>query len=155
MGTAQKLRDNIKDLLDSIQSGGSSIFSEIATEPKFAFDGYPACFIAPSGNENDFQSTQDNMRIYAFKIWCFQEFEVTSIGDAYNNLLDAVDNVINEFDKQESPESAREMATGITGPYTLAAVQAAPGRFASDEVEKLLAVEVTIKCKILVDLTQL
>ena len=151
MGPARQLRDNIKTLLDTLTD-----FEEVSKEPKFSFKGYPACFIAPSGNDNDYLTTQDNVRIYAFKIWCFQEFEVTKIADAYNILLDAVDNVINKLDAEESPDLAsRTIDNGISGAYTLANVFAVPGRFASDEVEKLLAVEITVRCKITVDLTQL
>lgn len=157
MGPARQLRDNIKTLLDAVHDGsGNDIFEEISKEPKFSFKGYPACFIAPSGNENDYLTTQDNIRVYAYKVWCFQEFEVTKIADAYNILLDAVDNVINKIDREESPDlGSRTIDDGLTSPYTLANVEAVPGRFASDEVEKLLAVEITIRCKITVDLTQL
>lgn len=147
----KQLRDNLKTILDEL----SSTFVDIKTEPTFEFSGYPSLFISPSGNESDFQSTQDNMRVYDFKVFIFQEFSVTPLGTAYDILLTDVDLVINKIEEQESPDSDREMATGLAGYETLAAVLAVPGRFIPDEVEKLLAAEITVRCKVLVDFTQL
>jgi len=147
----KQLRDNIKTLLEELTSS----FAEISSVPSMEFSGYPAAFIGVSGNENDFQSTQDNMRIYSYKIWIFNEYDQTAYATAYDALLDIAESVINKLDEQESPDSAREMANSLDSKYTLAAVEAIPGRFASDEVEKLLAIEITVRCKVLVDLTQL
>lgn len=147
----KQLRDNIKTLLEEL----SSSFAEISDVPSLEFSGYPAAFVAVSGNENDFQSTQDNMRVYAFKVWLFDEWDTQEFSAAYDNLLDITESVINKLDEQEKPDSDREMATSLGSKYTLAAVEAIPGRFASDETEKLIAIELTVKCKVLVDLTQL
>lgn len=148
------LRDNIKTLLDDLD-----VFEEVSDEPKMNFSGYPACFISPSGNENDYQSTQDNERVYGFKIWIFQEYEHTSLQDAYEKVMNMVDEVINQMDAQESPDISdadRKIDNGVnTGAYTLIGVMAVPSRFASDESDRLIAAEVTIKCRVLVDLTQL
>jgi hypothetical protein len=147
----KQLRDNIKTLLDEL----SSSFAVISSVPSMEFSGYPAAFVGVSGNENEFQSTQDNMRIYAYKIWVFTQYDQDTFATAYDLLLDLAESVINKLDEQESPDSAREMADSLDAKYTLAAVEAIPGRFASDEVEKLLALEITVRCKVLVDLTQL
>lgn len=151
------LRDNLVTLMTQLKgTTASDTFVEVKDVPGFEFDGYPSCFIAVSGNDSEFQSSQDNMRIYAYKIWVFNEWDSEDdYSDAYDALLDAADSVINKIEAQEKSDSEREIADNIGAGRTVAAVQAVPGRFASDEVEKLLAVEITVRVKVLVDITTL
>jgi hypothetical protein len=151
MGIMRTLRDNLKTILD-----GVSDFEEVSDEPKLNFDGYPACFIAPSGEQADFLTNVENQRVYAFKVWVFAEYKTTPIGDAYNIAIDAVDAVTNAIDAQESPdisEVARVIDNSIPSGYTLVGLEATPNRFASDEVDSLIAAEITVRCKVTVDLT--
>lgn len=148
------LRNNLKDLLDTLTGSGQPL-EVVYPSPKFKPSGYPFAFIARSGNESDYQSTQDNMRVYAFKVWVITQFDVDSFETADDLMYDCIDAIINKLDEQESPTSDREMANNLASQYTLAAVEAAPTNSVSDEVEKLIAVEVTVRCKVLVDLTVL
>src|SRR5574340_1114653 len=121
------LRNNIKSLLDEITT-----IQEVSDHPKFDWGGYPAAFIAPSGNESDFLTNIENVRVYAFKIWLFQEYDQTTLSDAYNILLDETENILNKFDEQESPDSGRELANDLANKYLLTKVFATPGQFALD-----------------------
>lgn len=148
------LRDNLETILTEL-TGSGQLLHQVVDHPTFVFDGYPSCFIAPSGNENDYATTNENMRVYGFKIWLFESFDQKPLAEAYDSLLIATDAILNKIDEQESPTSAREMANNLASYETLAAVLAVPGRVASDDVEKLLAVEITVRCKVLVALQEL
>lgn len=148
------LRDNLNTILTELTGSGQPLH-QVVNHPTFDFGGYPSAFIAPSGNENDYETTNENMRVYAFKVWLFEEFNDQTLAQAYDSLLTAIDAILNKIDEQESPNSAREMANNLANYETLAAVLAVPGRVASDDVEKLLAVEITVRCKVLVALQSL
>ena len=151
MGIFHTIRDNIRTLLDTITR-----IQVKYSSPTFEFSGFPAAFIVPSGETADYLTTNENIRRYAFKIWVFIEYDQTSKDNAYAELMDCVDDIINEVDKQENPENAgRSLATNIGAGYTMVAVRAAPGRFALDEEVKLLGAEVTVTCDVTVDLTLL
>ncbi len=151
MGIYRILRNNIRTLMDSLTG-----FQVIYSRPTFVFDGFPAAFIVPVSNDNNFQTQNENERVYTFRIWSFVEYDTTGADNAYNTLMDLLDDVINKIDHEEDPESvARTMATSIPAGYTLLAVMAAPGEIVPDEEHKLLAGEVIVRCKVLVDLTLL
>jgi len=151
MGTFEQLYNNLKLLLDEVTE-----IQEKHMQPTFEFNGFPGAFIVPSGNESDFLTTNDNQRIYAFKIWIFTEYDVTNKKTSYASLVSAVDAVINKIDAEENPDTDdRNMATGMGAGVTLLAVLATPSRFALDEETKLLGAEVSVRCKTTVDLTLL
>lgn len=151
MGTFERIYRNLYDLLKTIDS-----FQDKHIAPTFKFNGFPAFFIAPSGNEADFLTTNDNQRIYAFKVWVFTEYDETAPDSSYLTLAGCVDDVINKCDQQESPEAqSRQMANELGDGITLLAVMASPSRFALDEEEKLLGSEITVRAKVSVDLTLL
>jgi len=150
MGTFRTLRDNLKSLIEEIDG-----MQEVHQRPTFNFNGYPAAFVVPSGNEADFLTTNENQRIYVLKAWLFAEYDQTTANEAYNELMDRTEDILNKVDEQENPEGAREMANNLEDPYTLVAVMATPGVMVPDEEEKMLAAEVTVRCKVTVDLTQL
>lgn len=150
-GTLRQLKQNLFDLVSDIDR-----FQDKHASPTFEFNGFPAFFIVPSGNEADFLTTNDNQRIYAFKVWLFAEYDQTNKENAYNELMECTEDVLNKIDQQESPDSAsRSMADDLGAGVTLLAVLATPGRFALDEETKLLATEITVRCKTTVDLTVL
>ena len=144
------LHANILALLQTI-----STLQEVSTRPTFQFSGFPACFIAESGNQNDFEDQQNNLRVYSWNVWLFQEFDKTSVDDAYSILRTEVDNIVGKFDAQESPTSSRSLADNLPAGYTLVKVWATPAEFAYDEKEKLLGARINIRCSVLVDLTTL
>lgn len=151
MGTFEQLYENLKVLLDEISS-----IQEKHKSPTFKFNGYPAAFVVPSGNESDYLTTNENQRIYAFKIWVFTEYDQTTGEISYETLTQCVDDVLDKVDEQENPENeGRDLASGLQSGYTLVAVLATPSRFALDEEEKLLGAEINVRLKVSVDLTEI
>lgn len=151
MGIYKIFRDNIIEIVEGIDG-----FQEVKGRPTLQFKGFPAAFVVPSGNENEFNSSNENQRIYALKVWVFTEYDVESADTAYSELMDRMDDVIDAMDKQEDPdEASQSMANNLPSKATLMAVMASPGQIVPDEDEKLLAGMVTVKCKVLIDLTQL
>lgn len=151
MGTFERLYRNLYNLLKEVSS-----LQDKHIAPTYKFNGFPAAFLAPSGNESDFMTTNDNQRVYAFKIWVFTEYDETQKDTSYLTLVSCVDDIINKVDEQENPETqSRSMANEIGTGVTLLAVMATPSRFALDEEEKLLGAEVSVRCKVAVDLTLL
>lgn len=146
------LHTNLVSLIQEITDVG-----EISSRPKFDFTAYPGIFIAESGNENEYDSTQDNLRTYAFNIWVFEKFtdDASSLDAAYESVRETVDAIIDKLDQQEAPSSDRELAANLGAGKTLTAVVAQPSRFAYDEVEKLIGAQVVVRLRVLVDLTQL
>lgn len=147
----KQLRDNIKTILDQVTS-----LQVVYSHPTFDFEGYPAAFIVPVSTPSEVKTTNENERIYTFRIWTFVEYDQTQVNTAYDQIMDVIDDIIDSIDAQEDPElDTRPMANGITGAYTLIEVMATPGEFVPDEENKLLAAEVTVRCKVRVDLTLL
>lgn len=150
-GTFEQLLVNLHSLLDGID-----VMQEAHIAPKFTFNGYPACFVAPSGNENDYLTTHENQRVYAFRVWVFAEYDETTPAEAYKTLIQATDHILNEVDAQENPDiDSRSMATNLGDGVTLLAVLATPSQFVLDTEEKMLAAEVIVRCKVTIDLTLL
>lgn len=151
MGVYKTLRNNLLAVIQGIDG-----FQEVKKRPTLKFTGYPAAFIVPSGNDGEFQSTNDNQRIYTLKVWVFSEYDQTTADASYDEIMDRTDDVLEAIDKQENPElSSRSMANNLPSYATLIAVMAAPGQLVPDEHEKLLASEITVRCKITVDITQI
>lgn len=141
--------------MDSITGSGKT-FQVQYNSPTFEFAGYPAGFIAPVSSPNKFKTTNENERIYTFRHWSFVEFDQTASDASYNMLMDCMDEVINKIDHEENPEQAsRTMGNSLPTGYTLLAVMAAPGEIIPDAELKVLAGQVTIECKVLVDITLL
>lgn len=146
----KQLRNNIHSLIE-----GLSVIQDVKRTAGLDFSGYPAVFISPGDTEGRYESTQENMRTIPFRLWLLEEFDTKSHDQAEDNMLDALEAILNAIDEQESPNSDRELADSLDDQYTLTAVEAAATRFITDETEKKLGQEIIIRCKVLVDLTQL
>lgn len=60
---------------------------------------YPAVIFYPDTTENAFETSQENMKVYRFKLWVVVGLGNKSEGDAYATVLPkAVDAVIQAFD---------------------------------------------------------
>jgi hypothetical protein len=62
-------------------------------------DSDPFAVIIPSGNESDYQTTEENVRTYGFTIMLFVSRTIRSTKDAERVLRQLVDSVIDDFDK--------------------------------------------------------
>lgn len=150
MGVRRTLIDNLHTLISEVDG-----IQSVSKYPELDIAGYPAVFIADSEVPGDYQSSQDNIRIYAFKIWILNQYDQGSFTDAVDAVRDLADLITNKIDEQESPNSQREMANNIGAGYTLVGVNATNGQTINDSVEKTIATELTVRCKIVVDLTAL
>lgn len=152
MDVGNQLIDNIKALLDTLK-GTDQPMAEVYDSPTFKSVKYPYCFVSDSGIDSDFQDQQLNERMYAYKVWVFNEYDVDNARTSRRALRTAVDAILNKIDQQESPDSAREIAYGLANLYTVMAVMATIGETVYDEEEKMIGQVVTIRVKVTVDIT--
>lgn len=146
----KQLRDNIKTLLEGIAS-----IQEVSAVPTYDHTGYPAVSIMPAGNESDYMSNQDNKRVYLFRLVLSQNFspDETSINQAYENIYDCIDDILNKIDTQDSPDSAREIAQNIGNGYTVISVKPTYGDVLRDVEKRLIFVDIYCRIYVSVDLT--
>ena len=76
--------------------------------------GDPAAVVTPASNESEFNTTQENIRIYAFNIRLFvRRTQGRQPEDSDTIMREVVDSVINDFDKYYTLS-----ATGTDGSST-------------------------------------
>lgn len=143
------LRPEIETLLKTV-----STIQEVSRTPKIKFEGYPAAHIVPSENTNDYETTSENIRIYAFTIRVFYETKDTSIEDALVALEEVVDSIIDLFD-QEDLKGSTTRTVGINLPvkYTFLNIFAIPNRWGVLDEEQLIMAEITVRIRISVDVS--
>ena len=73
------------------------------------FANYPVAELIESGNESDYLSTKEYMRVYPFEIYIYQEVEAAGgINEAYGILRAAVDTILDTFDNYQDLRSAAD-----------------------------------------------
>lgn len=146
MGAFSNIKDKVKDKLDAIDK-----IQEVHEFPTSNFDGYPAAVIVPSENENDFETTTTNQRVYAFQVKVLQETKYTTLGTAYEILYDLIDDVLDDFDKDQS-------LSGVTMPtgYTMLIVEAVPSSIQPViDLENIIMTQITLRIRVEVDTQQI
>lgn len=150
--TYTTLKDRIETKLNNV-----SKIQEVWDEPRQVFNGFPAAVIIPSDQESDYETTSENERVYAFIASLFQEIQATDresgIGQALDTLYDLVDDVLDEFDKD--PNLSSDGALGLDSSYQLITVQPAFAGWSQTEDGKMLRVDITIRVRVSVDITNL
>jgi hypothetical protein len=69
---------------------------------EFEFKDYPVVELIESGNESDYLSTKENMRVYPFEIYIYQEVEAAGgMKEAYEKLREVVDIILDIFDNDQ------------------------------------------------------
>jgi len=133
---SQKLIDNDK-------------IEEVFTYEAGQFKGDPTAIIVPSSNESDYETTDENIRVYAFKIMLFvKRTQPRSEDKAEEVMRDLVSSVIDNFDKDY-------MLTGIEVPtgYTFINVFASPSSWGYSGAENQYRIcEINLKCRVSIDL---
>ena len=112
------------------------------------FKGTPSAVVIPSSNEGDYDTTQENIRIYAYSIKLFVNRDKNSKTDADRILRNLVDSVIDDFDKDYT-------FTGIENPtgYTFINTFATPSLWGySGREDEFRVCEINIRCRVSVDL---
>lgn len=143
------LRPQIKDLLDN-----NTKLQEVSGTPKLNFGGYPAAYVIPSDNSNDYETTDENLRTYAFIIRMFYETKNTGVGDAMIALEELTDEILDTFD-QEDLKTADNRTVGVNLPsgYTYVNILANPASWGELIEEGLLMTELNVRVRISVDIT--
>lgn len=143
--------EKLKSILDD-----NALLQEVFPYEIEKFEGDPACTITPSENESDYNTTEENVRIYAFNVRLFVNRTVAPAGkdvksDADRKLRNLVDSVLDDFDKNYT-------LTGISNPtgYTFINLFAVPSAFGySGREDNFRAAEILIKCRVSVDLSNI
>lgn len=143
------LQPQIKEVLDTIDN-----MQETSLDPKFRFSGYPSAYIYPSDNEGDYETTQENIRTYAFRVAIFYESKVKGISDARSALASIVDDAIDAFDKEDLKGLAtRKIGVSLPTGYTYINVWATPAEWGVTDDEELITAELVVRVRISVDIT--
>ena len=116
-----------------------------------SFTGDPVAIVIPSNNSNDYDTTQENIRIYAYTIRLFVNRTVRSKEKADEVLRNLVDSVIDDLDKDYT-------FSGISNPtgYTFINTFAMPSvwGYVGREDEYRVA-EISVQCRVSVDVTNI
>ncbi len=143
------LQSQILEVLDTVSN-----IQETSLDPKFKFSGYPAAYIFPSDNEGDYETTQENERIYTFRVAIFYESKVKGISGARSSLADIVDDAIDAFDQEDlKGATTRKIGVNLPAKYTYISVFATPAEWGTTEDEELITAELVVRVKISVDIT--
>lgn len=142
------LRPQLKTLMQSV-----SKIQEVAGYPKLKFTGFPACYIVPSDNSSDYETTRENVRVYAFVLRFFYETKDTGIENAILAMEDLLDTVLDTLDKEDLKDSlTRTLGINMPTGYTFLNILAHPSDWAEVPDENLIMAEVTVKVRISIDI---
>lgn len=114
--------------------------------------GDPAAVVIPSSNESDYNTMEENIRIYAFTIRLFVKRNAPrEPEDADRIMRELVGSVIDDFDKDYT-------LTGLVSPtgYTFINLFAVPSGWGySGERDEYRVAEINLRCRVSVDLNQI
>lgn len=143
------LRPQIKSLLESV-----STIQEVKSYPTLKFNGYPAAYVVPSDNEGEYETTSENVRIYAFIVRLFYETKNTGIDGALDALEDIVDTVLDALDQDDLKDgSTRVIGINLPSGYTYLNIFAHPSAWGEIEGENLMMAEIRVRIRISIDVS--
>jgi hypothetical protein len=147
------LRPQLKTLL---QNTGK--FVEVSDAPKLQFDGYPAAWVRPSSNDNNYETTSENVRVYTFDVGVVYSTKdgnsINKVDDATAALEEVVDTVLDAFDQEDlKGSSQRVLGLGLPADYTFLNVFATPAQWGEVEGQNLLVATLTVRVRISVDVS--
>lgn len=139
----QQISAKVKSLIEA-NSGVQKVYAYERANP----DGTPFVTITPSANENDYNTTTENVRVYAFLIRVFVERKGQSVEEnAENTLRGLADSILDTMDRNYR-------LSGMTAPtgYTFLFMEAAPSSwgYTGRENEYRVA-EIKVRCHVSVD----
>lgn len=93
----------IKDKLDTlIPDTLKEVYGYKINPLEFEFNNFPAAELIESGNEADYLSTKENMRVYPFEVYIYQDVEKAGgMKEAYEKLRSVVDTILDTFDNYQ------------------------------------------------------
>ena len=138
------LKDKIVSILEA-----NDLLQEVWDYEVEKFEGDPACTVTPSGNEGDYNTNEENIRLYSFNLRLFVNRDTRKKKKADEVLTELVDSIIDDFDKDYT-------FSGIENPvgYTFINSFVMPSKwgYAGREDEYRVS-ELLLKCRVSVDLT--
>ena len=150
----------INDILDA-----NSLIQEVFKYEVEQFTGDPAAVIIPSSNESDYNTTQENVRIYAYTVRLFvnRNPKIRTKEKTDEVLMNLVDSVIDDFDKYYTLSATGTDGSSIPGGgivnetgYTFINVFAVPSLWGYTEREDEYRVaEISVRCRVSVDLSNI
>jgi len=144
----QTLIDKLVSILEA-----NTLIGEVFSFEVEEFKNDPTCTVTPSENSSDYNTTEENVRIYAFNVRLFVNRTVLVSGkdtkyEADRKMRNLVDSVMDDFDKQY-------YLSGIVNPtgYTFINLFATPSMwgYAGRESEFRFC-EIKLQCRVSVDL---
>lgn len=143
------LHPQIKTLLETITE-----LEEVSETPKIQFNAYPAACAYPSDNTAAYETTTENIRVYAFNVLLFYETKEGGVDTAFKAMRGLVDNVIDKFDQEDYKDSTtRTIGLSLPAGYTYLNIYANPTRWGEISEEALLIAEILVKINISRDIT--
>lgn len=113
------------------------------------FSGDPVAIITPSENENDYHTTNENLRIYSFSIKLFVSRTAKDNNTADKHMRTLVNSILDDYDKNWNLSTTVD-PTGYTF-LNLFAVPSAWGY--SGEKDEYRASEIIVRARVAVDVT--
>ena len=115
------------------------------------FNGDPVAIITPSENDNDYHTTNENLRVYSFSInlYVSRTAKTNKVADANMRIL--VNSVLDDYDKNWNLSTTVD-PTGYTF-LNLFAVPSAWGY--SGEKDEYRASEIIVRARVAVDVNQI
>lgn len=143
------IRPQIKELLETIDK-----IQEVKLAPTLKFGGFPAAYVVPSDQASDYETTVENERTYAFIVRVFYDTKDTPMDAAMTSLEALVDDILDEFDKEDMREVDRTIAKDdLPEGYTFLNIRAHPSAWGELPEQNLLMAEVTCRVRISRDIS--
>ena len=112
--------------------------------------GDPAVIVVPSSNESDYDTTEENIRIYAFTIRVFiRRTGIREPDEADRIMREVISSIIDDFDKDYT-------FTGLSNPtgYTFINTFANPSSWGySGREDEFRGSDINLRCRVSVALT--
>ena len=141
----RQLKKVLKAILDANGDFGNTYTFETQSP-----DGSPYATITSSGNENAYDTTTENVRVYGFVIRLYQERNAQVKQDEAEELMtDLYDTVLDDLDKNHRLDGLE----GKIG-YTFLFMEAAPSAWGYvDDPAQYRVAEIVVRCHVAVDVT--
>ena len=93
----------IKTKLETLKTATlQEVYGEKINPLEHEFAKFPVAELIESGNEADYLSTKENMRVFAYEIYIYQGVEEAGgISKAYESLRKVVDTILDTFDNYQ------------------------------------------------------
>ncbi len=143
----QTLRPQVKTLLSTISG-----LQEMASSPKITFEAYPSGHIVPSDNANDYETTTENIRTYAFMARFFYSTKGLGVETAMSRLEQIIDDAIDLIDQEDQKGSdTRVVGIDLPARYMFINIWAVPTAWGEIPDQELLMAELSVRIRLSVD----